>query len=140
MRDLRIILPSRPQLIPFTHRANQSYSVSIIIKTILLLCACADGPQCLRVHIAELALGERYKVRATGRLALTEGRRIMGGQIALDQPMTVEDRDILSARAKGGAAFGWRGALVGDVVADGGWIMLCSKTERRSMGAETCKC
>ena len=78
----------------------------------------------------------------------------MRRQIALDQ-MIAADRDILgtrtlsvrakgrSARAKERAELGEKGALRGgrgEIVGESGWIWLRSKTERRVVIAETCRC
>ena len=106
MRDPRVILHrSHHRLVPLTHRADQSYIVTLIVETILILCACADGPQSLGFHIAKLALGKRHEVRPARRPAFTERRRSMGGQITLDQAGIVAGRDMLRARADGRAVF-----------------------------------
>ena len=126
--DLLVGLRRHPRLIPLA--GSQSHIDSLVVETIQVLCAGADGPQRLGVHIAELSLGVRYKVRPARRAAFTEGRGTMGGQMALDQPGSVAGRDRLSAGATGGGAFV-------DIVADSAWILLLSEAERRLVVAET---
>ncbi|KAL8791790.1 MAG: hypothetical protein Q9195_005599 [Heterodermia aff. obscurata] len=108
--------------------------VSVIVETTLVLCTCADGPQRLGLHVAEPALGKGDKVRPARSAALTERRRVVRGQIALDQPIVVDG----SGRGRLGATRATRGGAFGGDVEDAhAWIVLRPETEGWGVVAET---